>query len=195
MRLLRRQMLSMLALTACGPSGKYIWVQDLPPAPVTAGPSTLRPGDRLQVQVLGHDTIGGELEVRPEGAVVIPQVGQVVARGLTLEQLRVNVTQRLSVVLQNPQVSIVLVSRRLAFVSVLGEVTTPGRYELRDREGVLDALARAGGFTQFADQDRIFVLSRARGGQRVRFRYEDLTRGEPSAVAFELQDADVLVVE
>jgi len=183
-----------LLLVACGGSGQYVWIRDLPP-PSAAEAAKLRVGDKVQLAVLGHDTLGGEFEIRPTGDVVLPQMGLFVARGFTVEQLRTNVTARLNGILQNPQVTVVLVSRRLPNVSVIGEVSNPGRYQLGEREGVLDALARAGGFTPFADEDAIFIISRTRGGPRIRFRYDDLTRGDPASVGYELSDGDVVVVE
>jgi polysaccharide export outer membrane protein len=90
---------------------------------------------------------------------------------------------------------VVIVARKPANISVLGEVRTPGRYELRDREGVLEALARAGGLTPFADRDAVFVVRRNQQAPRIRFRFSDLASGSPASVNYELVDGDVIVVE
>jgi polysaccharide export outer membrane protein len=171
-----------------------VWVSELP-KPAIAETAKLRVGDKIQVAIHGQDAMSGEFEIRQTGDLILPQIGQVPARGLLLDQLRVHIEQRLIGTLQNPRVSVGLVARRAPFVSVLGEVTNPGRYELRDNEGVLDALARAGGFSPFADKSRLFVLSKRHKGQRIRFRYEDLIRADPASVEYELLDGDVLIVE
>jgi len=183
-----------LLVVACGDTGQYVWVRNLPPR-TAAEAAKLRVGDKIQLVVQGQDTFNGEFEIRPTGDVVLPQVGVVAARGFTVEQLRSSVALRLRGILQNPQVNIVLASRRPAMVTVLGEVGGPGRYELRDREGVLEALSRAGGFSPFADEDRIFVISRTTGGPRIRFRYKDLIGGDPASISYELMDGDVVLVE
>jgi polysaccharide export outer membrane protein len=77
---------------------------------------------------------------------------------------------------------------------VLGEVKTPGRYDLAEGEGVLHALARAGGLTEFADPDLVFVV-RSDASRRIRFRYGDLAVAEPASARFQLRNGDVVVVE
>jgi polysaccharide export outer membrane protein len=138
--------------------------------------------------------MSGEFEVRPEGDIVLPSVGRLQAANLTPERLAVDLTTRLRGILEDPRVTIVVASRRAVSVGVLGEVRTPGRYELRSNEGVLDALARAGGLTPFADPDQVYVIKKT-PTQRIRFRYSELTRADPASVAFRLHDGDIVVVE
>jgi polysaccharide export outer membrane protein len=183
-----------LCAQACAPTGGYVWVNQLP-APTPGQLGTLRTGDKVQVAIQGQDALSGEYEVRPTGEIVLPQIGRVAAVGLTVEQLRQQVTARATGLFQTPQVTLVLAGRKAPFVSVVGEVRTPGRYELRDQEGVLDALARAGGFTPFASKDGIYVIQRAHRSPRVRFRYQDLASAEAASVGFELHDGDIVIVE
>jgi polysaccharide biosynthesis/export protein len=189
-------LISALWLVGCsGASGSYVWVWDLPPAAKTVEP--LRPGDRVQVAVQGQEAMSGEFEIRPEGDVVLPTAGRFQAAGWPPDQLAGVVQTRLRGVLQDPRVTIVVAARRTPQVGVLGEVRSPGRYEMRIGEGVLDALARAGGITPFADPNLVFVIRKVAGKQvqRVRFRYSELVAADPASVAFELRDGDVLVVE
>jgi polysaccharide export outer membrane protein len=179
---------------ACAPTSAYVWASQLP-ATTPGQLGTLRIGDRVQVAVQGQDSLSGEYEVRPTGEIVLPAIGRVAAVGLTVDQLRQQVATRATGFFQNPQVTLVLAGRKAPFVSVVGEVRTPGRYELRDQEGVLDALARAGGFTPFASKDGIYVIQRVRRSPRVRFRYQDLAGAEPASVNFELHDGDIVIVE
>jgi polysaccharide export outer membrane protein len=179
---------------ACSPTGPYMWASELP-APSAGAAKIVRPGDRLQVVVHGQETMSGEFEVRPGGEVLLPVAGQFRAAGLTVAALSEEVTTRLQGVLQKPYVTIVIAARRTLAVSVLGEVKSPGRYELADGEGLLELLARSGGLTPFADNSSIFVIRRHDKARRIRFRYSDLVAGLPSSVAFELVQGDVVVAE
>jgi polysaccharide export outer membrane protein len=183
-----------IALAACGSSAPYVWVQQLPRA--APEPVRLRVGDKVQVAVLGQEGMSGEFEVRPTGDLVLPQIGALHAENQTVDAFQQLVRTRLAQgILQNPAVTVVLASRRPPLVSIMGEVKNPGRYELRAHEGVIDALARCGGFTPFANTDKVYVLAHARQGQRIRFRYRDLADGEPASVRYELEDGDILIVE
>jgi polysaccharide biosynthesis/export protein len=194
--MIRREALALIALclTACSQPGPYTWARSLPRGP-TGAERPLRVGERVQVIVHGQDTMTGEFEIRPAGEIVMPVAGRVNAAGRTPTQLAQAVTERLRGVLQDPRVTAVLAARPLLAISVLGEVQTPGRYELRDGEGVLEALARAGGLSPFADQDAIYVVRRDQQSARVRFRYRELAQGEPSSVGFRLEDGDIVIVE
>ncbi|MFO7180268.1 MAG: polysaccharide biosynthesis/export family protein [Pseudomonadota bacterium] len=183
-----------LVFTACGRTGPYVWASELP-RPSADAARILRPGDKLQVVVHGQETMSGEFEIRPGGDIVLPVAGRFHASGLTPEALTAEVIKRLEGVLAKPYVTIVIAARQPPSVSVLGEVRTPGRYELKDGEGVLDALARAGGLTPFADPDAIFVIRRGTNLPRIRFRFRDLAAGLHSNVGFQLVDGDVVVVE
>ena len=79
-------------------------------------------------------------------------------------------------------------------VSVLGEVAHPGIYTVDPASGVLQALAAAGGFTDFASRDSIYVVRRA-PTQRIRFSYSMLLDGDKRAESFRLHKGDVVVVE
>jgi len=185
-------------LLACKSTGPYVWASSLPPAPAaaTAGAADpLKAGDRVQVVVHGQDAMSGEFEVRPGGELVLPVAGRIHAAGVAPEQLAVAVRDRLRGVLADPLVTVVVSLRRPLGISVLGEVRTPGRYELKEGESVVDALARAGGLSPFADADSVFVVRRSTPGPRVRFRFSDLAEGSPNSLRFPLRDGDVVVVE
>ena len=181
-----------LSLLGCADRRPFVWGSKLPQSSARARP--LGVGDKIQVLVSGQESMSGEFEVRPAGEVVIPVVGRFAVAGKDPEQVAQQLAQHLSGVLANPRVAVVATVRRTS-VSVIGEVDTPGSYELRSGDGLLAALARAGGLTEFADSDSIFVLRRDANGPRIRFRYRDLTGSDPSSTRFELRDGDVIVVE
>jgi polysaccharide export outer membrane protein len=146
------------------------------------------------VVVVGQDQLSGEFEIRPGGDFLSPGVGRVYVTRMTADQLAADLTTRLAGVLASPRVSVVVVSRAPISVSVIGEVKSPGRYELKDGEGLLDALARGGGLTPYANDNAIYLIHRNATGPRIRYRYRDLTSPGTGGRA-ELQTGDVVVVE
>lgn len=136
----------------------------------------------------------GEHVVRADGSIVHGLIGKVDVAGLTAVDAAQRLRDRLRGILQQPHVSVAIIASAPAKVSVVGEVETPGRFDVDEDEGVLGALARAGGLTEFADRDGIFVLRQRPQPVRIRFRYESLTGGA-RASRFRLRNGDTVVVE
>jgi protein involved in polysaccharide export with SLBB domain len=86
----------------------------------------------------------------------------------------------------------VVVEESTVGVTALGEVRNNGRLVLKPPAVIGDALAVAGGLTEFADESAIFVL---RGGQRIRFTYDDIRGGADHARRFLMANGDTIVVE
>jgi polysaccharide export outer membrane protein len=180
----------------CADLGQYVWADSLQEAPASpGGPYLLAPGDLVWVRVYNEETASAKTRVRPDGRVTVPFVNDVAAAGHTTEELAKTVQERLRDYIKGPVVTVSLEEAGAAQLSVLGEVARPGVYPLdRSSQGVLRALAAAGGLTEFAHKDRIFVL-RAGTPRRIRFTLEGLsTPGSPSA-RFRLQNDDVVQVQ
>jgi len=101
--------------------------------------------DVLDVAVWNVAELQKTAPVRPDGKISLPLVNDVVAAGLTPMELRDQLTKLMAVFVHNPDVSVVVREIRSLKVSVLGQVKTPGRYDLKAPATVLDALALAGG--------------------------------------------------
>lgn len=95
----------------------------------------------------------------------------------------------------SPKVIVNLDELQPIAISVVGEVARPGALTLEPGAGVLQALAGAGGLTDYASDDRIFVLRKTPTSRRIRFSYRGLTRNDSRASAFCLQAGDVVVAE
>lgn len=183
-----------LLITSCASARSYVWVEDYVAKGLTQAPRLIRPGDRVHVIVTGQDQLNAEVDVRPDGEIVLPVAGSVVAASKTPVDLANAIAARLHGIVNSPVVTVVVERRRTA-VTMLGEVRAPGRYELEARDSVADALARAGGLTQFADGDMVFVIRREPHLARIRMRYDDLTGAAPVTLGFELRDGDIVIVE
>jgi polysaccharide export outer membrane protein len=93
-----------------------------------------------------------------------------------------------------PNVTVTVEEFQPTSISVLGEVGHPGTIVIDRDAGVLQALASAGGLTENANRDGIYILRESPVPRRIRFTYESLTRTPPTG-AFRLRSGDVIVVE
>ena len=120
-----------------------------------------------------------------------------VAAGVTPSALAKQIQERLGKFIVNPSVAVSLEEPRAMMISVLGEVAKVGSYPLEQGSGLMEAMAAAGGPTQYASTDRIVVIRREPSGNRVRIRfdYDALTQLRGAAATFRLQNGDVIVVE
>jgi polysaccharide export outer membrane protein len=144
-----------------------------PPTPTAALDATedylIGPEDVLDIQVWKDPDLTKTIQVRPDGKISLPLVNDVQAAGLSPMQLRATLTKGYSQFMTNPEISVIVREVHSLKVSVLGAVRTPGRFDLRSQATVLDALAMAGGFTDYAKRDRIAV--HRRNGAIVPFDY------------------------
>lgn len=181
-------------LAGCSSTQPYIWANRLGKL---EDDSLYRigPGDEIYVLVAEQEQLSGKFVIGPDGRYAHPIVGSVALNGLTLAEATQHLTQRLAGILQRPQVTVSLVRRRPIRVSVMGEVKTAGRFELEHDESILSAIARAGGLTEFADEDSIYVIRREPTLLRIRFRLRDLSGAEAASSRFRLADNDVIQVQ
>jgi polysaccharide export outer membrane protein len=180
------------ALFGCG-GGQFVWFHDLPAAPA-AGPYVIASGDLLGVRIFNQDNMSTHARVRSDGRIAVPFLGDVEVSGKTPDAVSRELGARFKEYVVAPTVTITVEESHPTSVSVLGEVAHPGTYTVEASSGVLQALAGAGGFTDYASRDAIYVLRRS-PEQRIRFTYSALIHSEPGATTFRLHPGDVLVVE
>lgn len=181
-----------LGASACGTSHPYTWVRELPAADPA---SRVRPGDTLSVVVQDQDPLSGEFEVRADGTYTQPVVGVLKVEGMLPQEVESMLREKLKGIVIEPVVAVNIGKTREVTVYVIGEVEAPGAVEISGRDHVLSVLARAGGLTEFANRNSIYVVRESPEPIRVRFRYEDLAAGEPKSLSFKLKDGDAVVVE
>jgi polysaccharide export outer membrane protein len=150
------------------------------------------PEDTLLVSVWKNDAMTRAVLVRPDGKISLPLLNDVQAAGLTTLELRDVLTAKLKEFIPNPEVSVIVSEIRSLKVSVIGEVTRPGRYELKSWATVLDALALAGGFTQYASRSRIVILqTEGKTMKRIPFNYNKVAGDQEN---FYLRNGDIVLV-
>ncbi len=154
------------------------------------------PGDILQVSVWKNDTLSRIVPVRPDGKISMPLLHDINASGLTAMQLRDKIARALAEFLPNPEVSVSVNEVRSMHVSVLGEVQKPGVLELRGATTILEAIAMAGGFRDFASPSKIVVLRNEGNGktERIRFNYNRAVANAAEQQNITLKSGDVVVV-
>jgi polysaccharide export outer membrane protein len=203
LRSLRRGPLlaALLLLSGCYQPGRFVWVDDYrEPQPQVQGDEnyTIRKGDLLNVNVWNQAGISSRIRVRDDGRISLPLINDVEAHGQTPAALARAVEQRLKDLVANPVVTVMVDEAQPIKVAVLGEVCSPGMKQLDAGSGLLQALSVASGFTDYAQEEGIFVLRKQPGYDapvRIRFTYQALTRSEGEASTFRLKTGDVVVVE
>jgi polysaccharide export outer membrane protein len=152
-------------------------------------------GDKLQINVYKEADLSPALQVRPDGRITMPLVGDIAAAGQTPMQLQRRLAESLREYVANPVVTVMVTEVADRVVYVMGEVAQPGAIPLKGSMTVLQALAMAGGFKEFAKPGSIKVLRKVPNSDRVEtipFSYKDAIRNE--AQVFYLAEGDTVVV-
>jgi len=153
------------------------------------------PEDVLQISIWKNETMSRTLPVRPDGKISIPLLHDITAAGLTPLQLRDKIAAALAEFMPNPEVSVSVMQVNSYRVSVLGEVQKPGVLQLKAPTTVLEALALAGGFRDFASPSKIVIFRKDASGQtqKLRFNYNRAV-GSAGEDNIALKSGDVVVV-
>jgi polysaccharide export outer membrane protein len=152
--------------------------------------------DLLTINVWKQNEISGNFVVRPDGKISMPLLQDVQAEGLSPDQLRDVLTERLAEFIVAPQVNVIVAEMRSNIVSVVGGgVARSGVVPLMRNTRVLDAIATMGGFTPFAKKGDIRILREQGGGQvEYRFDYDAFIGGRAPGSNLLLRPGDTIVV-
>jgi polysaccharide export outer membrane protein len=177
--------------------------QMLGPTPMTGATNAISstyvigPGDILQITVWKNETLSRVAPVRPDGKISMPLLHDIQASGLTAMQLRDKISTALGEFMPNPEVTVSVSDVRSMRVSILGEVQKPGVLELRGETTILEAIAMAGGFKDFASPSKITIIRNDESGKskRIRFNYNRaVSSGSSDEENLVLRSGDVVVV-
>jgi polysaccharide export outer membrane protein len=152
--------LTLAAVVAAGPFANG--QQQRPDAPAPAalmdGEYRLGPEDIVQVWVWKEPDLSATVVVRPDGKISLPLIGDLEAKGKSAVQLQEEVRKHLETYLSQPVVNVIVKEVNYPKISVLGQVRKPDLYKLRQKITVFDAIAMAGGFTDYAKRDKVTIL-------------------------------------
>ncbi|HET6958021.1 MAG TPA: polysaccharide biosynthesis/export family protein [Vicinamibacterales bacterium] len=165
-----------------------------PQAPALSDEYRVGPGDKLRIEVYKDPQLSQSVQVRPDGKITLPLIGDLEATGHTPIELRDTITTSFKEYVTNPTVTVIVVEALASKVYVMGEVTHPGTMELHGPTTILQALAMAGGFKEFANTKEVKVLRPGDRGavQTIKFNYKDVLNGD--AKPFLLRSGDTVVV-
>jgi polysaccharide biosynthesis/export protein len=152
------------------------------------------PGDKLRIEVYKDTQLSQSLQIRPDGKITLPLIGDVPAAGATPRELAGTLTERLKEFLNAPVVTVIVAEAVPPMVYVLGEVNSPGAQPLSSPITVLQALSVAGGFKDFAKPTQIRILRKKADGsiQTINFNYKDAIKS--SGAPMMLQAGDTVIV-
>lgn len=155
------------------------------------------PEDVLEITVWRNTDLSKAVAVRPDGRISLPLVGDVAAAGRTVAQLAEAIAERLKEFKENPQVAIVVKEVNSYAIYVLGEVSKPGKYPLKSKTTLLQAITLASGFTVAAARNKIVVFRFGdQGGKDIKIKasYDDIIMRDDSPQNVQLKPGDTIVV-
>jgi polysaccharide biosynthesis/export protein len=154
------------------------------------------PSDVLAINVWKDAELSRTVPVRPDGKISFPLIGELQVSGLTAAKVQGMVAERLKEYISNPEVSVIVQEVKSRTFAVLGKVAKPGSYELGKPTTVLEAIAMAGGFLDFAKTSKVYII-RARGNgssDTLHFDYKKVIKGHNPEQNVELKSGDTIIV-
>jgi polysaccharide export outer membrane protein len=152
--------------------------------------------DVLAINVWKEPDVSRSIPVRSDGKISLPLVGELQATGRTPLKLEQDIAARLKNYIAEPEVTVIVQQINSQKFNILGMVGRPGSYPISNSATVLDAIALAGGFRDFAKQKSIYVLRQNPDGTQTRlpFNYKEVVKGKNPAQNIKLQPRDTIVV-
>jgi polysaccharide biosynthesis/export protein len=152
--------------------------------------------DVLAINVWKEPDISRSIPVRSDGKISLPLVGEVQAAGTTPLKLEQEIAGKLKSYISDPEVTVIVQQINSQKFNILGQVTRPGLYPLTNSATVLDAIAIAGGFRDFAKKKSVYILRQNADGTQTRlaFNYKEVIKGRNLAQNVKLQARDTIVV-
>ncbi|HTQ61090.1 MAG TPA: polysaccharide biosynthesis/export family protein [Candidatus Solibacter sp.] len=152
--------------------------------------------DMLAINVWKEAEISRSVPVRSDGKISLPLAGELQAAGRTPFKLEQDIAERLKNYISEPEVTVIVQQINSQKFNIMGQVVKPGSYPLASAATVLDAIAVAGGFRDFAKKKSIYVLRQNPDGTQTRipFNYKEVIKGQNPSQNEKLQPRDTVVV-
>ena len=168
-------------------------------APSSANVSSsyiIGPGDLLAINVLHEPEVSQKVPVRMDGKITMPLIGEIQASGMVPANLQETIAAKLHDYIKDAEVTVVVEEIKSRQFSVMGEVEHPGTFPLVRPTTVLDGLAQAGGFRDFAKVSKIHILRNSPDGTTATlpFNYKQVSKGKNETENIQLQAGDTIIV-
>lgn len=152
-------------------------------------------GDVLDISVWKDEAQTKVVTVLPDGTIALPLVGEIVAAGRTVADLKKEITQKVSKYVPDPVLTVIVQQVNSMLIYVVGKVNNPGRFVLNTNVNIMQALTMAGGLNAFAKRGKVSIM-RGEGDatQMFSFDYDEVSSGRNLAQNIRLQRGDVVVV-
>jgi len=152
--------------------------------------------DSLAINVWKEPDLSRTVPVRSDGKISLPLVGEVTAAGRTPLQLEKDISAKLLNYMTDPQVTVIVQQINSEKYNILGQVAKPGAYSLIATTTIVDAIATAGGFKDFAKKKAIYILRQNPGGgeTRIDFNYQNFIKGKNTNQNIVLKPHDTIIV-
>lgn len=166
-----------------------------PPLPDWSMDYAIQPGDVIRIVVWKEEELTGDHTVRLDGHVTMPLLGDIKASGRLPRDLAKEIGEALKVFIERPIVTVGTIAANNARFFVIGEVTSSGSYPMFGRTTVVQGLALAGGFQEFAKKSRIRIV-RFVGDQQtaIQFNFDEVESGLNLEQNIVLLPGDTIIV-
>jgi polysaccharide export outer membrane protein len=154
-------------------------------------PYIIGPLDILDIRVWNDQKLSGIFDVRPDGVISMNLIGEIRADGLTVAELTRAIVARLGDLMNSPEVNVQVARVNSKRYFIFGEVGRGGEFPLIADTTVLEALSNTGGFREFANPKKIYVL---RGTKKLKFNYKDVSQGKHMEQNIFLENGDKIFV-
>ena len=161
-------------------------------APVDPNSYKIGPEDVIEVKVWREQELSGIFVVRPDGRITLPLAGELEASNKTPNELKDEIVKGYSKFVQRPEVMVGLRQIGSKKYYLVGEVVRPGVYPLIVPTTILEALDGSGGFREFANRKKIWIV---RKGNRILFNYQDVIKGKKLEQNIMIENGDHVVVQ
>lgn len=154
------------------------------------------PGDLLAINVLHEPEVSQKVPVRMDGKITMPLIGEIQASGMKPDNLQATIAAKLHDYIKDAEVTVVVEEIKSRQFTVMGEVEHPGSFPLVKPTTVLDGLAQAGAFRDFAKLTKIHILRKTSEGTTISlpFNYKEVSKGKNESQNLQLQAGDTIIV-
>jgi polysaccharide export outer membrane protein len=152
--------------------------------------------DVLAINVWKEPDLTRSISVRSDGKISLPLVGELEAAGKTPSQLEKAITDKLQNYITDPEVTVMVEQVNSKKFNILGQVSKPGSYAIALAPTVMDAIAAAGGFRDFAKVKGVYILRQNPDGTetRIPFNYSKFIKSKNRPDNIKLQAHDTVIV-